>query len=122
MAKKEVQLHIIQDEVLEREEELPKPRFSLDPLVQAAAYESTRKHYQVLLVLNCFCVAFGVVLFFVPQWFSYENVRIGLDRILLDTWTPLRSVDFSYCVSKVSSLVCSSLSRFYMAGIVVVAK
>ena len=35
MAGKAIELQGMTDEVLEREEDLPKPKFSLDPLIQA---------------------------------------------------------------------------------------
>jgi hypothetical protein len=113
-----MELTSMRDDVLDKEEELPKPRFSLDPLVQAAAYESTRKHYLRLQWLNALSLAFSLLLLLVPFWFSYEGVQLGLDRVLLsDQWVSLRSVSTSQCLQQVSDLVCLALERFYIAGV-----
>lgn len=114
----DMELSNMRDDVLDKEEELPKPKFSLDPLLQAAAYESTRKHYLRLQWLNGLTLALGVLLLFVPYWFQYEGVQLGLDRILLaDQWVSLRSVSLSQCLLDVNALVCLALEQFYIAGV-----
>ena len=66
-------------------------------------------------------LAIGLLVLFVPKWFTYEQAEMGLDRILLENWVGIQGVTVGTCLQRFSSLVCYSLGRFYMAGLIVMA-